>query len=651
MSVSSITIKALKRSVRRVLAQFKSKKPMSAVEWADQYFYLSPESSYVACWWKTHPVQIAPLNSMGSDDIHEVYNFKGARVGSTKMMMAAKLYLIEHKRRNIGFYREDDTAIKKYVDVELDPALRDSPPFKKIFPSLGKRGPGNTTNLKSFIGAALRCLGGQAAGNFRGDSLDAVFGDEVDAFVSNVQGKSSKEGDPFVLMYKRTNGSPFPMRRMGSTPTKDGASHIQRLSRRAKIHLRFHIPCPHCGEEQHLEWTSKTATYGFKWQNSDPMTVGYQCRACGESFKYEDYLDLAKQGIWKDPDTGVWTRNGLDFFDASNQPLKVRRVAYYMPGYLSPTDPWSNMIERWYDQKDDPNTRQGFINTDLGQVYIEETGEKLDHQRLLDRREKPWKEVPMGGLYLTSFTDVQTAGRLETLVVAHGLNGECWALEHVIHPGDPAQPAVWDTLEQYLRRPWKHASGLELRISRGGVDTGGHYFDEVVAFCGRFNPHQMIPCKGSSVYGDPVANYHRTTKGKNVGTWLCHIGTDSAKETWFSRFKLEPTLNGEPQANYLHLPAADWCSEHWVKQATNAVKVLKQSGRRRQWVFDMRNSGEGDEALDCLVGNLAMERLARQMFGLDLEQIAKSMAQAAGKGTTNPRPKRRSKAGKVTGGL
>ena len=376
-AIAAETIESVRKMVRLGLSSLKSKPPLTAVEWADQYFYLSPESSYVSGSWKTQPVQIAPLNAMGHDDIVEVFWNKSARVGYTKCLLAAALYLIEHKRRNGGIYREDDKAIEKFVQVELDPALRDCKPIAAIFPDLGKKSSGNKTNLKKFIGASLRCLGGQAAGNYRGDSLDFVIGDETNGFVWNVRGKSSLEGDPFTLMFKRTNGSAFPKRILGSTPTRDGQSHIQRLSKRARVHLNFHLPCPHCGGEQNLEWTSKEASYGLKWINHDPNTAHYICKHCGEPFHHEDYLDLAHLGRWIDSETGVWTKDGIHYFDANNDKVGTpKSVAFYIWSAYSPTDPWNNLVTRWYEQKDDPITRQGFINTDLGREYSDKTGNR-----------------------------------------------------------------------------------------------------------------------------------------------------------------------------------------------------------------------------------------------------------------------------------
>ncbi|EOK1935285.1 hypothetical protein ACJV8Y_004899, partial [Escherichia coli] len=46
--------------------------PMTAVEWADQNYYLPKESSYGEGEWKTLPFQIAIMNCMGNDQVRTV---------------------------------------------------------------------------------------------------------------------------------------------------------------------------------------------------------------------------------------------------------------------------------------------------------------------------------------------------------------------------------------------------------------------------------------------------------------------------------------------------------------------------------------------------------------------------------------------------
>lgn len=67
------------------------------VEWADKHFYLPEGSSHIAGHWTTQPVQVVMLNMMTNDAIKIVSVRKSARLGYTKILVAALLYFAEHK--------------------------------------------------------------------------------------------------------------------------------------------------------------------------------------------------------------------------------------------------------------------------------------------------------------------------------------------------------------------------------------------------------------------------------------------------------------------------------------------------------------------------------------------------------------------------
>ncbi len=73
---------------------------MTAVEWADQNYYLPKESSYCEGEWKTLPFQIAIMNCMGNDQVRTVNLIKSARVWLYKDVAGGVGYFIEHKSRN-----------------------------------------------------------------------------------------------------------------------------------------------------------------------------------------------------------------------------------------------------------------------------------------------------------------------------------------------------------------------------------------------------------------------------------------------------------------------------------------------------------------------------------------------------------------------
>jgi phage terminase large subunit GpA-like protein len=68
-----------------------------------------------------------------------------------------------------------------------------------------------------------------------------------------------------------------------------------------------------------------------------------------------------------------------------------------------------------------------------------------------------------------------TEGRLEVEVVAFGLGEESWSIDYQIFSGDPAKPEVWQKLDTYLKKPWRHESGLDLAVM--GNRTGVRRYD------------------------------------------------------------------------------------------------------------------------------------------------------------------------------
>ncbi|HFO3109486.1 TPA: phage terminase large subunit family protein, partial [Escherichia coli] len=57
--------------------------------------------------------------------------------------------------------------------------------------------------------------------------------------------------------------------------------------------MRFHVACPHCGEEQYLKFGDKETPFGLKWTPDDPSSVFYLCEhnACVIRQQELDFTD------------------------------------------------------------------------------------------------------------------------------------------------------------------------------------------------------------------------------------------------------------------------------------------------------------------------------------------------------------------------
>lgn len=109
-------------------------------------------------------------------------------------------------------------------------------------------------------------LGGKAAKNYREKSVDVAGYDELAAFDDDIE----QEGSPTFLGDKRIEGSVWPKSIRGSTPKVRGTCQIERAASESPHFMRFHVACPHCGEEQYLKFGDKETPFGSNGRRMIP---------------------------------------------------------------------------------------------------------------------------------------------------------------------------------------------------------------------------------------------------------------------------------------------------------------------------------------------------------------------------------------------
>ncbi len=588
------------RAIRSGLKPLEAAPPMRLSEWAARHFYLSAESSYVEKSWEAYPYQVAILDAMGDDDIQEVTLHKSARVGYTKMLLAAVAYFAEHKRRNQAVWQPTDEDSDEFVKTELEPMIRDVPAMVRVFPSFMRKHKSNTLRQKLFLGSMLHLRGGKAAKNYRRLSVSVAILDEIDGFDLDVEG----EGSAVELARKRIEGATFPKLIIGSTPKIKDSSQVEARQQQAQKRFRYHVPCPHCGVEQVLRWGGPDKPFGFKWTEDNPETVAYLCEHCGVLFRQAEYLGVWHLGRWiaQDftfiaPDSNYHTALGVKI----PKPLSV---GFSIWTAYSPQADWSSLVRLFLSAirkkaAGDKSELKTFVNTTLGESWEEEV-EKTDQHELKKRAKLtpfPLRVVPMGGLALVAGVDVQD-NRFAVVVWAVGRGEEMWTVDHIELDAMPGDEKDWDRLDGYLQTRFKHAAGTELGISAVGIDTQGHFTHQAYNFC-RLRAHRRI----YAVRGDPKdgQTVKRTAslqdvnfRGKIIksGVKLWHVGTDTAKDLLHSRLSLI-----SPGPGCVHL--SDELSDDFFDQLTAEArkKVKTARGDVSRWVkIRPRN-----ETLDCTV--------------------------------------------------
>lgn len=586
------------KSVKRGLQTLEAATPMRLSEWAAKHFYLSAESSYVEQAWVAFPYQVGIMDCLSHDDISEVTVMKSARVGYTKMMLAAIGYFAEHKRRNQAVWQPTDDDSDDFVKTEIDPMLRDVKIMQKVFPEYLSRHRNNTLRQKTFLGSILHLRGGKAAKNYRRISVDVAHLDEVDGFDSDIE----KEGSPVNLSRKRTEGATFPKQILGSTPKLRHFSLIEARYQQAERQFKFKIPCPLCGDVHDLKWGGKDSAFGFKWIDNDPETVAHVCAACGGAYTQAEYIAASKLGRWYDQQGG-WIGLAGDFYDADGQPTSApRSVGFHVWTAYSPMTSWAQIVREFISAKvkakaGDKSELKTFINTTLGETWEEEI-EQTDSNVLKARAENYMlRRVPMGCLILTCGVDVQD-NRFEITVWGWGRGEEMWVIDYMVLQANPADERDWDKLDNYLLTKFQHVSGQFLGIEATGIDSGGHFTHQVYDFCRKRTQRRVFALKGDSKQGMPVkgrssmqdVNWRGQTIKSGVKLWM--VGTDTAKDLLHGRLKV--TQNGPGRVHFsVELP------DEFYKQLTAEVRALQKTSTGEQYRWVKRSTR--NEVLDTTV--------------------------------------------------
>lgn len=606
--------------------------PMTGVEWADEFFYLPEGSSHIAGRWKTQPLQVAMLNMMTNDAIKIVSLRKSARLGYTKVMVAALFYLTEHKKRSSVVYQPIDDESEGFVADEIDPVIEQMPEMQAIFPDWNSSNERNNISRKQLTGAIIDFRGANSPGNFRRLTKQAVFGDEVDGWPMEVAKNSKGEGSPIELSLVRIKGAAYPKAIFGSTPTITGKSHIEMLEGAADLVFRFYLPCPHCGYEQTLVFGFEDIEYGLKWDDSLPTrekkgrSAYYQCCNCPGHFHYHDLEPMELAGRWMAEDM-TWTRDGLHFFDIDENSVRAPKHAGLVISaiYSLNLDGWSEIVDEWLKAKGEPLKEKTFYNTTLGELWNEVASEQLEHDVLLQRVETYSAEVPDRVVYITGGIDSQTSGRYECYIWGWGDEEECWLISRVIVFGRYDAEETLLRVDEVIRSQFTRKDGTKMSVGRWCWDTGGIDPDIVYRRSLKHGPLWVIPIKGASTYGGPIADMPRTRNKQKV--FLTMIGTDTAKDLIYNRLQLQPEPD-RPVPGAIHFPAnVEIFGETEARQLVSEVLIPKLINGKVVYRWD--NQKRRNEALDCLIYGLAALRLTISRFQLNLKALTEAMKPGA----------------------
>lgn len=558
-------------------------------EWAERYAVLSRETSAQTGRFRAFGYQRGMLDAVTDPSVEKISVMKSARVGYTKLMDHAVGYFIHQDPSPVLVVQPRVEDAESYSKTEIAPMLRDTPVLAAIAGDQKAKNSDQTILAKTFRnGSSLTLVGANSPAGFRRITSRVVMFDEVDAYPVDGAGN---EGDQIALGTKRSET--FWNRKivLGSTPTVKGYSRIEKSFAESDQRF-FFVKCPHCGEQQVLEWGGPDTPHGMKWDKDEngnglPETVYYVCRHNGCIIHEVDKPDMVAGGEWR-----------------ATKPFNGHAGFHIWAGYsLFPNACWANLVAEWLRVKDDPLARQTFINLVLGEPYEDRGDRALSESRLAARTEVWSAEVPDSAGVLTAGLDVQD-DRVEAETIAWGRNEESWSIDHAVFEGDPESAELWARVDAYLKRIWRRADGRGFEVMAACIDSGGHHTQKVYEFAKARLGRRIWAIKGESARGgarSPVWPTKRPSSRTKATFRPVIIGVNAAKDVIRDRLRREPEEdNGVVTypAGYMHFPSDRDINYFAQLIAERSVTKIANGQKFRVWELP---PGRANEALDIRV--------------------------------------------------
>ena len=560
---------------KKAYAAFLPPKKLTLSAWADQYAYLSVESSAEGGRWRTLPYQKGIMDAVTDPDIEQITVMKSARVGYSKILNHIIAYHIHNDPCPIMIVQPTIEDATGYSKEEVAPFLRDTPCLQGLVSDAKAKDGQNTLLQKIFPGGNLTLVGANSPRGFRRVSRRIVLFDETDGYPAS----AGTEGDQIKLGIKRTEF--FANRKIvaGSTPTVKDFSRIEKLFKQTD-QRRYYVPCCNCNHMQYLRWAN------FECFENDPSTTIYKCEKCNYHIPHTKKRWMVERGEWR-----------------ATAPYNGKHAGFHIwAAYsYSPNATWQNLMEEYLACKNDQEQLKTFINVTLGEVYEDEYHTKASADGLSKRAaEEKYKEgvPPKEVLILTLGVDVQD-DRLSMSVIGFGRNEEMYLIDRKVIYGSPARADLWKQLDEVLQGKYTNEDGQELKIDTAAIDTGGHYTQETYQYVRERKQLGIIGIKGMGQKGKPAlgkpskVDINFSGKVLKRGFELFPVGVDTIKTTLHNKLK-----DAEVGQGYIHFYPTTKASYFEELTAERQILKYKNGYQERVWV---KKNNQANEALDEMV--------------------------------------------------
>ena len=552
--------------------------------------------------YRNRPYFREPTDAMG-DNRHNcrVVLVTPTQVGKTTAFLNYLYYIITYDPDNTLIILDSNKTAEKLSRVRVRPFLRTQVKLDSLQKGtqVDYDKSSSTNNISLAAGKNILIGSARSASDLCSFSCKYLLCDETSRYPTVLD----KEGDPITLAMQRQETYTRSMAILTSTPTTEDCTIWQHY--KLGTQNRWSAVCE-CGHYMPVDYKDIDFT--------DIERPTYACPKCGTV--YDEYTVQYKLQHAYAPDA-----NPEPFRDSYGRVCK----SYHVPGTLCPERyTWKYLREKELAARQTgAGGYQSFVNTSLGEVYYPGIDESIDVNKMVQcRRYFDKDHIPKWVQFVTCGIDTQD-NRFELIVIGSDKSRKhiCF-IERKIITGDLRQSQVWTDLLNHLndfRCTTRDGRVLPIQISC--IDSGGHFTQDVYAFCLR-SP-RLRPIKG---LGSCDSSKDLIYKVSDVPVKAYANGSGRIQLTIVNVNYAKDIIREQMlkiQSNYKE---SDWVISSnldaqfdviFFDQMNAEFRETYQQGRYR-WVC---KPGVRNEALDCTVYALTAVDIARLMTGNAATQL------------------------------
>jgi len=601
------------------------------------------------------------LRALGPDDPCQVVTLmKSAQVGGTVTANIFTLGTMDMDPCDLLYVHPTEGNAIKWSNQKLVPLLKETTCLKPLFPLTSREGSNSKLYKERKDGrGAIAAAGANSPSNLSMVSPKRQVQDDLSKWEPNPAGDPEAQADSRSKAFLNRKVLKI------STPLVAPGCRIT-ANFEAGSQERYHVPCPHCGTLQPLEWEAMVDQI----DPAHPERAAFLCRAEGCGCLIEEHH---RAEICRPEHLG-----GRAKWVAKYPERKRYHRSFYLWVPYSPLESWEALARAWLniqagrsdEHKRDHDAEQVFWKDWVGRAY-EASGETLPWEELRDRAELIGHRrgvIPTGALTLTIGVDVQ-GDRVEWQLVGWGARRQRWAIDYGVfdaqtvpiggkpHSGHISEPEIRTALDGLLQRQWPDFLGNRRGIDLLAID-GNAWTADVWDWAKKHPLSRVIMTRGvpsETVSLLAMVKKERDSKGRVVkySRKFFNLAVSVLKMGLYRGLKKSDV----DEVGYVHLPKG--LPDEYFRQLVSERRMQEKSrsgivtwrwvlpdGLRNE-VLDTMNIAEGaairlgvrqrtDEDWETLAAAVEVPPADVQ---LDLEEVAPSLPLPAPAETPKPAPR------------